>query len=77
MFAAIVKKLGLFGTADQMPRQRPRFDTTALVEFAEMRYRLLNDATTNTHAAHQSPVTLNLAVLANRGVAQIHAPNQI
>jgi hypothetical protein len=44
---------------------------------AELGHRLLNNATTNTHAAHQSPIALNLAVLANRGVAQIHAPNQI
>jgi hypothetical protein len=55
MFAAIVKKLRVFGTADQMPCHRPRFEATTFTEFAEMRHRLLNDATANPHAAHQPP----------------------
>jgi hypothetical protein len=77
MFAAVVKKLGLFGSADQMPRQRPPFDATTLVEFAELRHGLLNDATTNPDAAHQTPIAMNLAILLASRVAQIHAPNQI
>jgi hypothetical protein len=77
MFAAIVKKLRAFGSADQMPRQRPRFEATAFIKFAEMRHSLLNDATTNTHAAHQPPIAVNLPVIPNCRVAQIHAPNQI
>jgi hypothetical protein len=76
MFAAVVKKLRLFGSADHMPRQRPRFNTTAFIEFAEMRHRLLNDATTDPHAAHQTPIAMNLSVLLASRVAQIHAANQ-
>jgi hypothetical protein len=77
MFAAVVKKLRAFGCADEMPRQRPRFEATTFIEFAEMRYSLLNDATTNPHAAHQPPIAVNLPVLANCRMPQIHAPNQI
>jgi len=77
MIAAIVKKLRAFGSANQTPPQRPPFEPTTFIEFAEMRHRLLNDATTNPHAAHQPPIAVNLPVLANCRVPQIHAPNQI
>ena len=60
-----------------MPRQRPRFKATAFIKFAKMRHRLLNDATTYPNAAHQPPIAVNLPVLANCRVPQIHAPNQI
>jgi hypothetical protein len=60
-----------------MPPQRPRFKATTFIKFAEMRHRLLNDATPNPHAAHQTPIAMNLAVLLASRVAQIHAPNQI
>ena len=72
MFTAIVKKLRAFGSADQMLRQRPRFDAAPLIEFAEMRHGLLNDATTHTNAAHQPPIAVNLPVLPKRRVPQIH-----
>jgi len=47
-----------------------------LIELAELRHRLLNDATTDAHAAHQPPVTMDLAVLLARRVAQVHAAYQ-
>ncbi len=74
--AAVVEQLRLLGRADQTPRQRPRLDATVLIELAEMRHRLLNDATTNTNAAHQAPIAMNLAVLLANRVAQIHAPSK-
>src|SRR5437762_12490766 len=41
-----------------------------------MRHRLLNNATTDTHTANQTPITVDLPVLPANRVAQIHAPNQ-
>jgi hypothetical protein len=60
-----------------MPRQRPCFNATALVQLTKMRDGLLNDPTTHTNAANQAPIAVNLAVLLASRVAQIHAPNQI
>ncbi|HXL85347.1 MAG TPA: hypothetical protein VN989_14680 [Casimicrobiaceae bacterium] len=73
--AAIIEQLRLFGNADQMAGQRLRLKPAVLVELAKMRDRLLNDTTTNTHAAHQTPIAMNLPGLAQRRVAQIHTPN--
>src|SRR3977135_2580753 len=64
-------------SSDQPVRQRPCLHATLLIEFAELRHRLLNDPTTNTHAAHKAPIAMNLPILAYRGVAQIHAPELI
>ena len=61
--AAVIEQLRLLGSADQPARQRPRLNATLLIEFAELRHRLLNDTTTDTHAAHQAPVAMNLPVL--------------
>ena len=60
-----------------MPRQRLRLNTTTFIEFAEMRHRLLNDATTNSNAAHQTPIAMDLAVFRASRVAQIHALSHI
>ena len=54
-----------------MPARAP------LIELAEMSYSLLNDATTDTNAAHEAPIAVKLPVLPYRRVAQVHAPNQI
>lgn len=77
MLAAIIEQLRALGSADQPVRQRPCLHATLLVEFAELRHRLLNHPTTNAHAAHNAPIAMNLAVFAYRGVAQIHAPESI
>jgi hypothetical protein len=77
LLAAIIEQPRALGSADQPVRQRPCPHATLLIEFAELRHRLLNDPTTNTHAAHNSPIAMNLAVFAYRGVAQIHAPKSI
>src|SRR5258708_19852120 len=77
LLAAIIEQLRALGSSDQPVRQRPCLHATLLIEFAELRHRLLNDPTTNTHAAHNSPIAMNLAVFAYRGVAQIHAPKSI
>ncbi len=71
------EKLRLLGRADQPPRQCPCLHPSMLIKLAKMRHRLLNDAPTNTNAAHKAPIAMNLPVLAYRRVAQIHAPNQI
>jgi Uncharacterized protein conserved in bacteria (DUF2130) len=55
-----------------MPRKRPRLNPTVLVDLAEMRHRLLNDTTPNANAAHQLPIAVNLPVLAQCRVPQIH-----
>jgi hypothetical protein len=48
-----------------------------LIELAKMRHRLLDDASPDTHAAHEPPIAVKLPVLPYRRVAQVHAPNQI
>src|SRR6516165_1029922 len=55
-----------------MPRKRPRLNPTVLVDLAEMRHRLLNDTAPNANAAHQPPIAVNLPVLAQCRVPQIH-----
>src|SRR5215472_13076426 len=59
-----------------MTRERPGFDAAALIKFAEMRHRLLNDAPTDPNAPHQAPITKNLPVFLADRVAQIHAPSE-
>src|SRR5215469_5461622 len=59
-----------------MTRERPGFDAAALIKFAEMRHRLLNDAPTDPNAPHQAPITMNLPVFLADRVAQIHAPSE-
>jgi len=75
--AAVIKQLGLFGSTDQMASQRPCLQPTLLVKLAKMGHRLLDDAPTNAHAAHQRPIPMDLSSLASCRVAQIHAPNHI
>lgn len=76
MFVAVVEQLRLRGGTDQLARKRASRNASMLIQLAKMRHRLLNDTTTNTNAAHQPPITMNLPVfLANR-VAQIHAPSE-
>ncbi|MDB5609461.1 MAG: hypothetical protein JWP25_6361 [Bradyrhizobium sp.] len=77
LFAAIIEQLSALGRANQPLRQRSGLHVALRIQFAELRNRLLNDTTTNTHAAHKAPVTMNFAVFAYRGVAQIHAPESI
>src|SRR6516164_3597163 len=50
------------------PKPSPR------VKLAKLRDRLLNDAATDPHAAHKTPVAMDFAVLPSRRVAQVHAP---
>src|SRR5216683_782031 len=77
LLAAIIEQLRALGSADQPPRQRPGPHVALRIQFAELRHRLLDHTTTNTHAAHKAPVAMNLPILAYRGVAQIHAPESI
>ena len=56
MLLAVVEKAGLLRRPDQMPRQRSRFQSAALVGLAKLRHYLLSDATTDSHAAHKAPV---------------------
>ena len=72
MRAAVVEQLRLLRSPDQPARQCPRFDPPVLVKLAEMRHRLLNDATTDANAPHQPPIAVNLPVLPQCRVPQIH-----
>src|SRR4029077_12579822 len=67
----------LLRSADQPPCKCPCLNPSTLIKFAELRYRLLNDAPTDTNAAYKTPIAVNLPVFPYRRVAQIHAPNQI
>ena len=73
--AIVVEQWRLLGCADQRPRNSPRLEAALLVQFAKMGNRLLNHAPPDAHAAHQRPVTMDLAVLLACRVAQIHAAN--
>src|SRR5262249_13989477 len=75
--AAVVEQLRVFRRPDQMPSQRPRLEAAALVEFAKMRNRLLNNPPPHPNTAHQTPITVDLPILLACRVAQIHAPNRI
>ena len=74
MLLAVVEQARLLGRADQMARQRPRLKPSPRVKLAKLRDRLLNDAATDPHAAHKTPVAVDFAVLPSRRVAQVHAP---
>jgi hypothetical protein len=76
LLAVITEQLHLFGTANQPTRQRPRLQPPLPVELTEMGHRLLNDATTDTNAAHKAPIAVNLPVLFANRMAQIHAPSE-
>ena len=52
MFASVVEQRRLLRGADQPPRKCPCLNPSMLIKLAELRHRLLNDATTNTNAAH-------------------------
>src|SRR5262245_60423492 len=59
-----------------MLSQHACLQSTLRVELTQMRHRLPNNAPADAHAAHQTPITVDLAgLLANR-VAQLHAPSQ-
>src|SRR6476659_4413763 len=75
MFAAIVEQRRLLGSADQSARKRSRRNASVLIELAKMRHRLLDDAPPDTHATHQAPIAVNLAVLLTNRMAQVHAPS--
>jgi hypothetical protein len=76
LLAVITEQLHLFGAANQPTRQRPRLQPPLPVELTEMGHRLLNDATTDTNAAHKAPIAVNLPVLFANRMAQIHAPSE-
>ena len=73
MLLAVVEQARLLRLADQMPCQRPRLQPAAFIKLAKLGHRLLDDATIQSHAAHKTPVAMDLAVLPSRRVAQVHA----
>src|SRR3979411_71241 len=75
--AAVIEKTRLLRSPDQPTRQRPRLYATLLIKFTQMSYRLLNNPTTNTNAAHQAPIAVDHPVLLTSRMAQIHAPKSI
>jgi len=75
-FGAVREKLRLFRRADQTARKRPCFKATALIELAKLRHRLLNDAPTDTNAAHQAPIAMDLPVLFANRIAKTTQPER-
>ena len=75
MLAAFIEQLRLFRRADQPAGQRPRLNAAALVEFAEMHYRLLDDTTPDTKATYRAPIAVSLPILLANRVEQVHAPS--
>jgi hypothetical protein len=49
--------------------------TVPCIELTKVGLRLLNDSPSDAHAAHQPPVTVQLAVLLAKRMAQVHAPS--
>src|SRR5262249_10185199 len=47
-----------------------------LIKLTKLRYRLLNDAPTDTNAAHEAPIAVGLPVLPANRVAQIHVASE-
>ena len=76
MVAAVIEQRRLLRGADQSASQRPRLNAAALVQFAEMRYGLLNDAAPDANAPHQTPIAVDLPILLANRMAQVHAPSQ-
>jgi hypothetical protein len=74
MFAAIVEQRCLLGNTDHSARKPSRLNAAMLIKLAKLRHRLLDDATPDTHAAHQAPIAVNLPILLANRVAQVHAP---
>jgi hypothetical protein len=74
---AVVEQRCIFGRADQMPRRCPCFEAIPLVKIAQLGHGLLDHPTSNAHAAHQSPMAVNLAVFADCRVRKYMAPIHI
>ena len=74
LLAVVIEQRRFFGSADQPARQRARLGPSALVELAKLRNRLLDHPSSDTNAAHQGPIEMNLPVLLANRVAQVHAP---
>ena len=74
--AAVIEQRRLLRRADQPARQRPRLNPAVLVKLAKMRHRLLNDATPDANAPHQTPITVDLPILLANRMAQVHAPSE-
>jgi len=76
MFAAIVEQRRLLRSANQSACERPRLNTSMLIELAKLRHRLLDHAPSDAHAPDQPPVAVDLPVLPANRVAQIHAASE-
>src|SRR5258705_11240382 len=74
---AAVEQRRLLGCPDQPARKRASLNAFMLIELAKLRYRLLNDAPPDANDPHQPHVAVDLPVLPDRRVAQVHAPNPI
>ena len=74
--AAVIEQRRLLRRADQPARQRPRLNPAVLVKLAKMRHRLLNDATPDANAPHQTPIAVDLPILLANRMAQVHAPSE-
>ena len=63
MLAAVVEQRRFFRDADQSMCKRARLHPPVLIELAEVRHRLLDHPPSETNAAHQAPIAVNLTVL--------------
>jgi hypothetical protein len=75
---ACVEQVVLLASGDR--KGQPTSLSPALrIELAKMGHRLLDDLAAAAHRTHQTPITMRLAVLVHRRMAQIHlcdSPNQ-
>src|ERR1700693_5516376 len=58
MFASVGEQHRLLRGADQPSRKCPCLNPSMLIELAELRHRLLNDASADTNAAHEAPIAV-------------------
>ena len=74
MLVTIVEQRRLLRRTNQVTRQRARLHPPLAVELPQLRDRALNDPPADSHALHQPPVAMDLAVLLPRRRTQVHAP---
>src|SRR5438128_317185 len=67
-----LEEVRLLTIAGDRPRQRLGPRAAFGVEFAEVGNRLLDDLAPHAHRADQTPVPVDLAILPQRRVAQVH-----
>jgi hypothetical protein len=68
----LIEETGLSFEADERLGEVARRDAATSVEFPELGDGFLAHRSSGADGAHESPVGVRLAVLGDRGVAQVH-----